>query len=131
VSRFERTGHRSLTYSAWHRTLPDDWPYIDIDACEYCAQCLTPLLLLEVTYDTGRWKPARVLGALAARARVPALVLYYQAQAGRITGFRLRRIWPPGAPQERVLTVAAFVAGLRQLRRRHQCPAPGREGLAS
>lgn len=122
MSRHERTGKRDLTYSAWHRTLGDELTYIDVDACEYCAVCRRPLLLIEVARDVGqRNKPASVLQALANLAGLPAIVALYSVSNDVLTGFRVQRVAPAFSSEWVSMTPHQYAKGLTWYRRRHDC----------
>ena len=94
--RKELTGVRDLTFSGWHRSLPNDWlDYIDIDYCGYCHVCRQPLVLIEVTEDRGQTKATTVTRRMAEAANVPAyLVMYRKADSGGIESCRMREITP-------------------------------------
>lgn len=50
MSLREITGERDLTFSEWHRNhLPEDCSWIDIDCCQFCKYCQSPLALIELT----------------------------------------------------------------------------------
>ncbi len=88
MSDRERTGERSLEYSAWHRTdslarFVDkseayDCAMIDVDAMEYDRETSTPLVLIETAYGLGQtrknWTMTR---KLADKAGVPAMLVLY------------------------------------------------------
>lgn len=56
MSLQEITGERDLTFSDWHRppTLPEDCSWIDIDCCQFCKYCQSPLALIELTKCSDR-----------------------------------------------------------------------------
>lgn len=123
MSRWERTGERDLAYSAWHRTLDDELTYIDLDAVEYCAKCREPLLLMELARDHGQPKATTVLRALARRADLPAILVFYSAGSEGIRGFRVRVVAPAYSPVDELLTPDEFAQRLRDKRARHSCAA--------
>ena len=51
----EMTGVRDLTFSTWHRSLPDDCTWIDIDCCHYCRCCHSLLALFELVRSPDEW----------------------------------------------------------------------------
>lgn len=87
MSMEERTGQRDLLYSKWHRpSRVREWmsvreramlTQIDIDWCEYCAFCSTPIALIETQESTRGPKPAKVTGNLAEMAGIPAFSVSY------------------------------------------------------
>ena len=97
MSRYERYGYRNLTFSRWHRTLPDHCTTIDIDFLEYCRQCHKPLALIEIAQDVGQdYKPTTVLKALSRLANIPAFLIFYEIKIENelIGNCRWQRIWP-------------------------------------
>ena len=96
MSRWERYGTRDMTFSGWHRTLPNYCTAIDLDFLEYCQKCRTPLALIELAQDVSQaHKPTRVMEELAKKADVPAyLILYKQDGEKQIGRCRVARIWP-------------------------------------
>lgn len=48
MSLEERTGFRDMTFSKWHRTLPADCTWIDIDCCQFCHYCGSLLAVFEL-----------------------------------------------------------------------------------
>ena len=84
----EQTRLRSLAYSAWHRTasigrfVPMDrakkLAMTDLDSIVW-LECderrMQPLAILETAIDTGAFKPASVMMALAARMQLPGFVV--------------------------------------------------------
>lgn len=123
MSRYERYGTRDLTYSAWHRTLPDVVTMIDIDGLEYCRRCRAPLALIETARDVGQsFKSTIVLRELACRAFIPAfLVLYHIGEeSGGIDQFRWCQIWPQRTDLA-TATVAEWSHHLVALHDSHRC----------
>lgn len=123
MTRWETTGVRPSTFSTWHRTLAHDLVMVDVDACEYCARCSTPLALYEVARDSGNEKPAHVTTALARMAGLPAYTVLYRLDgAGGIEEFRVR-----GEAPERtgwlLIAPETWAWHLRTLRLRHTCGA--------
>jgi len=138
----ERTHHRSLIYSAWHRTdsirrfLEDRQAHslamIDLDAIEYCRSCGQPLAFLELAYGNGdKWKAATIITNLAMAQRRPAFVVYYLSgetpnpadpTVPDIKEFRVRQMWPKPVKQQLVpMTPKAFAEWLWSLRSQHRC----------
>lgn len=100
MSRQERTGLRDLSFSRWHRSLPNRCSALDIDLVEYCGICSAPLALIETTAGVG-FKPTTVLRALAARAGLPAYLVQVHideaaqiGSPGRILSCRLEQVYP-------------------------------------
>lgn len=135
MSTYERTGERSLVYSAWHRP-PSLARFvgeeaaaachtIDIDWCEYDAITKKPLVLVEVAFDTGGYKHAEVTRQLAEMAGIPAVVVLYTPSADRnvfdpaqydIAAFRVKRIAPNPHADFRIVTPEVYAKSLIQLR---------------
>lgn len=124
MSRHELTGRRDLAYSRWHRTLDDHLTYVDVDCCEYCARCYTPLALVETAKDYGQAvKPAYVTANLAERAGIPAFVVLYAVLGDEVVGLRVRRIVPKPPTAFRPFTPDEWAQYLRSLRRCHPMEA--------
>jgi len=142
VTDHERTHHRSLIYSVWHRTnsvgrfVEDRKAYllamIDLDAIEYCRSCGQPLAFLELAYGNGdKWKAATVMTKLAMAQGRPAFVVYYlSAETSNpadpsvpdIKEFRVRQMWPKSAKQHLVtMTPKAYAEWLWSFRNHHRC----------
>lgn len=132
MSAKERTGSRDLTYSRWHREdnirrygLNRRQAYmlgvIDIDFCEYCRFCSTPLALIETQVSTNPPKRAPVMTRLARMASVPAYSVSIELDAdGEPAMFRSRRLHPPlNAVAERTPDLYAW--WLLSLRTDHEC----------
>lgn len=98
MSEKERYGTRDQTFSRWHRypNLPRWCNAIDIDFCEYCAFCGTPLALIELAQDVGQdTKPTTVLANLSRLSGVPAYCILYTGQSPDvIVAARIRRVEP-------------------------------------
>lgn len=113
MSRYERTGQRDLTFSAWHRTLPHHCTAIDLDFLEYCQRCRAPLALIEIaTGHHHRRKPTTVLRRLAQEAGVRAYLILYdvaETESG-MENLRVARVEPD--PCEPVSVTVEQVAGL-------------------
>lgn len=88
MSRSERYNARDLTYSAWHRTIPELYPHrvghradvADRDWTEFCHYCKQPLAIYEEVRARGqdlRDKGTYVTRNLAARAALRAWYLAY------------------------------------------------------
>lgn len=81
----EITGTRDLTFSTWHRTLPPDCTWIDIDCCHYCRYCSSLLALFELVRSPDAEslaeaclrKPAAITERLAIRLAIPAYKVAY------------------------------------------------------
>ena len=84
----ELTGVRDLTFSRWHRSLPDDCTWIDIDACHYCRYCNSLLGLFELVRSPDEWsleescrrKVASITHRLATRADIPTYKIAYTGE---------------------------------------------------
>jgi hypothetical protein len=134
MSSAERTGKRSLLYSAWHRSRSiarfigsrRAWAltYIDIDCCEYCPWCRQPLALIETARGETAPKEARVSTVLGQMAGVPVYSVAYIAGAGAVCDgediewFRWRQLWPSRLPEQHG-TPAEYAAWLYELRIEH------------
>lgn len=130
MSMHERTGHRDLTYSAWHRPASikqylsnyqaQHLTMIDIDWCEYCPRCSMPLAFVETQHGDRPPKPAPVTEKVAQLVGVPIWsVSYLTNAANQIVAFRRRILWPP-LPEQRV-TPATYAGWLWDLRTGHLC----------
>lgn len=83
MARHERYGTRDNTISRWHRTLSDRCQMVDIDACEYCKKCKSPIALIEYARDVGQeFKPATITTRLANDAGIAAYVVLYSTPDG-------------------------------------------------
>lgn len=105
MSQRERTGQRDLTYSRWHRqestrrflgvSIAAKLTAIDIDWCEACAFCSTPLALIETQRSGAAPKSARITRELAYRADLAAYSVSYAVDSdGEISAFRVQSIHP-------------------------------------
>ena len=133
MAQEEKTGQRDMTYSNWHRqpNLPRHLSWVDIDACEYCEECKTPLALIELALDKGQaHKTATVTRNLAKMAGVPAYVSLYllgeeMVQNGKlwhleIVRFRMQQIAPIYS-EFKIVTPQQYINFLEVLRKRHKC----------
>jgi hypothetical protein len=85
LPREEITGTRDLTFSTWHRTLPHDCTWIDIDSCHYCHYCNSLLGLFELVrspdrsslVDSCRRKVAAITERIGFRLKLPAFKIAY------------------------------------------------------
>jgi hypothetical protein len=102
VSREERLGFRDQAYSRWHRSLPDQCAFLDVDWAEICHKCYTPLALFELARDTGqKFKVATTTAKLGEMAGLPAYtVLYRVDNFGEIDQIRIRRMIPDPYPSD-------------------------------
>jgi hypothetical protein len=74
-----QTLYQDRTVQDWHReSFPATHWAIDLDLMGACNRCREPLYLIEAT--TNPEKPYTILRKLAARAEVPALVIYHDSQ---------------------------------------------------
>lgn len=132
MSMEERTGIRSLIYSAWHRPSvirrylgardAARLTMIDIDACEACCICSEPIALIE-TEKTSRPKPKRapITAALARLAHIQAYSVAYSVDADDvIESFRVQRIQPHD-DWVSFMWPADYAKFLLGLREQHNC----------
>lgn len=98
MSRHERiTGERERLYSIAHRYNGfSGMTMQDIDALERCAECSTPLLLIEHALDTtaSETKDTRAMVALAQESNLPAWLVLYGASGTDCRCNILRRAMP-------------------------------------
>lgn len=96
MSLKERYGTRDLTYSTWHRTLPNHISYIDIDCCEYCNFCKAPLALIETAIDVGQaFKATTIMKRLAVKMGIEAWIVLYKLDGDKkIAAFNVKQIHP-------------------------------------
>jgi len=125
MSRQERWGTRDLTYSRWHRTLPDDITYIDLDGVEYCQRCYKILALVETAQDVGQeYKATTVLRRVAEGHKdmpLGILILYKKGDVG-LERARVKRVAPGFG--EWVLADAVELGDfLIKIHREHRCNA--------
>ena len=81
----ERTGTRDLTFSRWHRTLPTDCTWIDIDCCHYCHYCQSLLALFELVrspdgeslIESCRRKTASITERVGIGLKIPVFKIAY------------------------------------------------------
>ena len=139
MSERERTGTRDLVYSRWHRThriarllggdqrAAYELSVIDIDWCEYCRWCQTPLALIETQASHGDPKRAAVTQRLAEKAGIQAWSVSYIVEDDDIAWFKRRQLAPVFGP---VLSEAPddYARWLLSLRWSHRwnCSATGR-----
>lgn len=123
MSRHERYGTRDLTFSGWHRTLPDYCTAIDLDFLEYCQKCRHPLALIELARDVGQaHKPTTVMENLAKKAGIPAFLIMYSLGENGLGQCRVARIYP----DKTALYVASLEWVAQTICRLHSpCPACG------
>lgn len=85
MSKCENTGKRDLTYSRWHRTLPDHCTWVDIDSVHYCNNCGSLLSMFELAQcshsadlkDKCRQKVASVTERAANLCEIPSYKIAY------------------------------------------------------
>lgn len=145
MSDKERTGFRSLVYSGWHRPAvlknflgtvnAAKLTMVDIDSCEACPYCKTPVALIETAHTLSEPKRAPITAMLAWLAKIPAYSVSYSGAISRSrcdtcgrdneTGepelFLVRRIQPPD-PWVHRMEPADYAAFLLALRADHTCP---------
>ena len=126
MSRYERYGTRDLTFSQWHRSLPNHCTAIDVDFLEYCQRCRAPLALIELARDVGQaFKPTTVLERLAERAGIRGYVVLYKLDPAAPHGIgdcRVGRIYPQKSALTSV-TLDAVGAHIQRIHDDHQCAA--------
>jgi hypothetical protein len=132
VSQAERTGVRDLTYSRWHRadsirrylppTTAAKLTAIDVDWCEACCFCFTPLALIETQVSTAPPKKAAITRALALMAGIGAFsVSIVRAPDGDdIAMFRFQSLTEDDAPI-RDMQPPVYALFLWSLRDQHRC----------
>lgn len=126
MSRQERTGVRDLSFSKWHRTLPDFCTCIDLDFLEYCQKCRAPLALIEIASGHhGMIKPTTVLRKLAEHANIRAYLVLYDldisAPHGINENVRVQRILPDKSAMRHML-LDEFGDCIQSIHRAHKCP---------
>jgi hypothetical protein len=128
--RHERLGFRDMLYSMYHRTLAEELHYIDIDAVEYCAECRTPIALIETVRDVGQnllTKSYTVTRRLALMAGLPAFVVAYRAGLDEDTNdeyietLRVRQVSPSVDKYFTVMAPEEYEQWLLSLRKTHSC----------
>lgn len=132
MSQEERTGHRDLTYSRWHRQQSvkrylgveraAKLSMIDIDDVEYCWACKEPLLIIETACANGvKCKTALVSEAVARRSQLPAaIVLYTVDPSGEdIASFHVRRLQPQADKDWEVMNPSQYAEWLWSFREEH------------
>lgn len=135
MSDKERTGARSLVYSAWHRVeslcrfMSRRWAYelgmIDIDGCEYCRHCYKPLALIETQVSLNDPKNAAVTAKLANMAGIAAYSVSIAIDGGEIEGFKVKRLEPPTSSAVEWKSPGEYANFLLGLRADHGCPRNG------
>lgn len=126
MTRYERFGERDLTFSQWHRTLPNRCTCIDIDFLEYCQRCRAPLALIEIARDVGQpHKSTVVMQKLAEAAGIVAYVVIYTKDSTSVGGIGACRI-AEVAPNRSTLTpVSSATVGqlIEDIHDSHDCRA--------
>jgi len=85
-------------FSEWHRQ-QQGIRQIDIDGCEVCEHCYSPLALSETAYDKGQsFKAFWTTRLLALKANIPAYLILYEVDEASenrdVVGLRIKRIAP-------------------------------------
>lgn len=142
MSREEKYGDRDLTYSLWHRKLPEDWlTQIDLDYIvwvEYRDETREPLALIEEARDIGQNKTTTVTAGLGQRANLPAYRLLWtpgkilehniicpkcngtgEIATYDIVQFRTKLVYPLGG-EEAILTPEQWHNFLKNLRTQYK-----------
>jgi hypothetical protein len=125
MSREERSGSRDLTFSRWHRTLPDFCTCIDLDFLEYCQRCRRPLALIEIARGHhGMVKPTTVLKALADLAGIAAYLVLYDIDESALHGInktvRAQKITPDRS-DVREITLTELGLHIEKIHLNHSC----------
>lgn len=125
MSREERTGNRDLTFSRWHRALPDFCTCIDLDFLEYCQHCRRPLALIEIARGHhGSIKPTTVLRQLAIAAGIRAYLVLYDLDESVASGIksvvRAQRI-EPDPTNMREMPLSDFGSCIENIHQAHKC----------
>lgn len=149
MSNCERTGHRDLTYSRWHRPdrlsrfvgarAADACGMVDVDSLEYCRPCGEPLALVETARQTYP-KDANATVKLGQKAGLAVYSLAFEVDDtieqrcadcghivvhGDISLFRVRQLWPiPIIKTVETLTPYLWAVHLVTMREDHwrTCP---------
>lgn len=132
MSERERTGARSLIYSAWHRVESlmhllgkrHAWEVgmVDIDGCEYCRHCSTPLALIETQVSLNDPKNASVTQKLANMAGIAAYSVSIAVDEDQIAGFKVKQLAPPTTSGVLTMSPEDYAHFLLDLRANHPCP---------
>ena len=85
-------------FSEWHRK-QKGIRQIDIDGCEVCEYCYSPLALSETAYDKGQsFKAFWTTRLLALKANIPAYLILYEVDESsenrHVVALRIKRIAP-------------------------------------
>lgn len=87
---------RDQAYSTWHRGLPYDLDFLDVDWIEVCHVCKRILAAYELCADiTQIEKVTYQTRAVAAGLGVVGFAVLYEADGGTISRFRIKRITEP------------------------------------
>lgn len=108
----------------WHYTLPNRVTAIDLDLCEYCSKCSTPLALIELTMATGAPKATTVTRILAEKSGVRAYLVRWCRDdiTYGVGNIWLQRIYPTEPEHAPLLmSLKEFGDWLTELHDRHQC----------
>ena len=124
----ELTGIRDLTFSRWHRTLPQDCTWVDIDCCHYCNYCGTLLAVFELVRSPGeeslieacRRKPAAVTQRLGNLSKIPAFKIAWTGTP--LTAAAVMRLGTPGIDVMTAGQLAQFIDAIHDCEfcRRHR-----------
>jgi hypothetical protein len=117
----ELTGLRDLTFSRWHRSLPDDCSWIDIDCCHYCRYCNSLLALFELVRSPDefslevrcRQKVASITGRVGYRLQIPVFKIAYTGEP-----LEAAAVMQVGKPEVLVMQADELAAFINQL---HDC----------
>lgn len=102
MSRNELYGFRDEAYSRWHRSIPLDLDFIDVDWQERCSVCHEPVLLYELKRDVGQSAASQNVFAtkrLGERARIPTALVLYKVERGEVVQLRVTDLGPRERPE--------------------------------
>lgn len=124
MSRNERNGGwRDQTYSAWHRALPFELDFLDIDWIEVCHVCKRIVAVYELCADIEQvQKVTYQTRVVAERLGVVGFAVLYEGSGDTISRFRIRRITDPVTAWKWV-TPGAWMRQLLALRTCHPVAA--------
>lgn len=134
MTHTERTGVRSLVYSGWHRPASiaryvgkvsaAKLCMIDVDACEYCCYCGSPVALIETQESAGPPKSARVMARLARMAGIPAFSVSVTVLDAEVVCFQVQQLSPTEGCVS-AMSPRAYAHWLLDLRAAHDCTLAG------
>lgn len=125
MSNIERYGFRDQAISAFHRTMGDDCPAVDLDfvLVEYTSG--TPAALVEYKHESSKplkheHASMRALCVLADRANIPFFITTYSddLETFRVRG--LNALAQRLCPNEKTVTAARYMKFMLDLREREE-----------